>query len=71
VLTYDKLRDTLRKGENISTATAWEVLGRYSGAMEANDHGVQLRSRDGKAGAKTVRIDAGVKEEFDHQNFLR
>jgi hypothetical protein len=55
----------------VSTAEVSEVLGKFTGVLDANVYGVQLPGHDGKAGTAAIYIDPALKESFNHQDFLR
>jgi acyl-CoA synthetase (AMP-forming)/AMP-acid ligase II len=68
----DRLGDTFRwKGENVSTTEVSEVLGKFSGVVEANVYGVALPSHDGRAGCAAVYIDPSHKSTFDYAGLLK
>ncbi|RMZ15752.1 hypothetical protein D0862_01528 [Hortaea werneckii] len=67
----DRLGDTFRwKSENVSTAEVAEVLGRFSGIVEANVYGVEIPGHDGRAGCAAIFIPHEQRASFDWAGLL-
>lgn len=68
----DRLGDTFWwKSENVSTAEVSEVLGRFSGILEANVYGVDLPNHDGRAGCAAVQLNPDLAASFDYQALVK
>ncbi|KZX75362.1 hypothetical protein A3715_14550 [Oleiphilus sp. HI0009] len=60
----DRLGDTFRwKGENVSTTEVENVLGQYSGVIDAIVYGVEIPKTNGRAGMAALRFESG--QSFD------
>lgn len=64
----DRLGDTFRwKSENVSTAEVSEILGQFSGILEANVYGDDLPNHDGRAGCAAVQPNPDPAGSFYYQ----
>lgn len=68
----DRLGDTFRwKSENVSTAEVSEVLGQFSGILEANVYGVDLPNHEGRAGCAAVQLNPDLAGSFDYRPLVK
>lgn len=68
----DRLGDTYRwKSENVSTAEVAQVVGQYSGVLEANVYGVEVPGHEGRAGCAAISIAPEQRATFDWQGLAQ
>ena len=62
----DRLGDTFRwKSENVSTTEVAEIIGKYSGVLEANVYGVEVPGHEGRAGCAALAVAPDQRNNFD------
>lgn len=68
----DRLGDTFRwKSENVSTTEVSEVLGHFTGVIDANVYGVLIPGYEGRAGCAALLIDPEASKGFKLAELLR